>query len=203
MASHSVCRTCGKKIHQEGSTWSSHLGSSCWKNGSHEPIHTVMAEKMKSAPVKVPSSLLNTDLFRAVPSSKVETPLGIHWSSVSGLEHDSNSRFETKGSGASLFAGGGGKKGEKFTIIHGKVNDKAVIDLRSSEGKKVKGRHAIWGGGHPEYEETVRPGANVEVTKLTRIRNVTDSTRDSSGTYVSAKKKTREIRYNPPRQVQA
>jgi hypothetical protein len=151
---------------------------------------------MTSAPVKVPGHLLNTSLFRAVPTNKVETPLGIHWSSVSGLD-------QTRSVGASLFAGGEGKKGEKFTILHGKVNDKAVVNPRSSEGKKMKGRHAIWGGGHPEYEETVRPGANVEVTKLTRIRNVTDATRDSSGAYVPAKTKTREIRYKKSRQVQA
>ena len=196
MPAHSVCRTCGKKIKQEGSTWSSHLGDKCWGKGTHNPIHTVISEGLKSAPVSVPSRLLNETLFRGLPGTKLETPLGMHWSSVSGLEENRRQR------GASLFSGGEGKKGEKSTIIHAKVNNRAIINPRSSEGKKMAGLHEIWYGG-PEYEETVRPGANVEVTKLTRTRNVTDASYDESGKYTPAVTKQREIRYKKPRQVQA
>ncbi len=202
MPAHSVCRTCGKKIKQEGSTWSSHLGDKCWGKGTHNPVHTVISEGLKSAPVSVPSRLLNETLFRGLPGTKLETPLGMHWSSVSGLDHVSGYSGGI-GSGASLFSGGEGKKGEKSTIIHAKVNNRAIINPRSSEGKKMAGRHQIWGGGAPEYEETVRPGANVEVTKLTRVRNVTDASHDESGKYTPAVTKQREIRYKKPRQVQA
>ena len=126
----------------------------------------------------------------------------MHWSSVSGLDKVPG-KPQSLGSGASLFSGGEGKKGEKSTIIHAKVNNRAIINPRSSEGKKMSGRHQIWGGGAPEYEETVRPGANVEVTKLTRVRNVTDASHDESGKYTPAVTKQREIRYKRPRQVQA
>ena len=181
----SVCRTCGKKIGQDPKgNWSSHLGSDCWGGKLHNPIHTVMSEGLASSPTKVPTHMLNTTLFRNVRGDKLTTPLGIHWSSVSGLKdnEDPSGRFDTKGRGASLFTD------TTHTLIEGKVSDKAIIDPHSSEGKKVKGRHAIWGAGFPEYEHTVRPGANVGITKITKFKG-------------NGKKRSRI--YNPPRQVQA
>ena len=210
---HSVCRTCGKKIStQDQKSWYSHdTGTSCWKEGTHQPIHTVVGEGLKSSPNTAPSHLLNVKLFRGLGQRKPETPLGIHWSDVSGIEgandpektYYNGKKADTVGSGASMFASGSGKKGEKFTIVHGEVNEKAILDRQSAEGRRVAGRNQIWEHGHPEYEKTVRPGANVKVTGLTRIRTVADSSRTKDGTYIPAKKKTRKITYKKPRQVQA
>ena len=215
-SAHSVCRTCGKKISTlDQKSWYSHdTGTSCWKEAEHQPIHTVFGEGLKSSPSTAPSHLLNVKLFRGLGQRKPETPLGIHWSDVSGIEgaDDPQKSFyrgqkaDTVGRGASMFASGSGRKGEKFTIVHGEVNENAIIDKATSEGRKFAGRHQIW-QGFPEYEETVRPGANVKVTGLTRIRTVTDSKNegfvDGHYKYTPPKTKTRKITYKKPRQVQA
>lgn len=164
-----------------------------------------MGEGLQNAPVKVAPHLFNKTLFRAVRSEKVETPLGMHWSRVSGLrgDEDPSGRFDTTGSGASMFNDNEDKKGSKSTIIHGKVNENAIVNLRSPEGKRMAGRHQIWEGGHPEYEKTVRPGANVLVTGLTRTRVIEPSSRSAEGKYIPPKTKDRKITYKKPRQVQA
>lgn len=214
---HSVCRTCGKKIStQDGKSWYSHdTNTTCWKEGTHQPIHTVVGEGLKSSPNTASSHLLNVKLFRGFGSPKLQTPLGMHWSDVSGLKdsNDPEKRYysgqkaDTVGKGASIFASGSGKKGEKYTIVHGEVNEKAIINPNTAEGRRIAGRNEIWGGRDPEYEKTIRPGANVKITGLTRIRNVTDSKSegwvDGKYMYTPPKQKTRKITYKKPRQVQA
>jgi hypothetical protein len=133
---------------------------------------------------------LSTQLFRGFTTSKVQEPLGIHWSSVEGLtgkdKSASGSKFDTKGVGASLFANPA--PGEKHSIVSANVHPEDVANGYDTEFYE---KHDIWGAGHPEYEEPVYPGSKVEVTGVTRVRNV------------DGIKKLRKITYKKPREMKA
>lgn len=94
--------------------------------------------------------------------------------------------WSSQQSGAELFANP--SEGEKHTIIHGQVKQPDIV---SGYDTAFMQKHQILDSGAPEYEEPVYPGSKVKVTGLTRVRK-------SGG-----EKKTRKIKYNPPREMQA
>jgi len=118
-------------------------------------------------------SNLSRELFRGLMTDKVREPLGMHWSSEE--------------SGAKLFASPE-EEGEKHTIVRGQVNQGDIMTGYNEEFMK---QHQILSTGWPEYEEPVEPGSTVKVTGLTKIRKR------------GGVKKTREIKFNPPRKMKA
>ena len=94
--------------------------------------------------------------------------------------------WSSEKSGAELFANPA--EGEKHTIVHGQVKQG---DIASGYDTDFMEKHQILDSGFPEYEEPVYPGSKVQVTELTRIR------RSKGG------KKSRSIKYNPPRKMTA
>lgn len=119
-------------------------------------------------------SNLSVQLFRGLRTSKVKKPLGIHWSS------------EQSPQGASLFVSP--EEGEKHTIVKGKVSRGSIS---TGYDKDFAQRHQILDSGWPEYEETVLPGSKVKVTGVTRVRKR------------GGKVKSRNIKFNPPRNMTA
>ena len=142
-----------------------------------------------SAPLS--DQLFNSKVIhRGLGSSKVKTPLGIHWSEERRPAEDFGAPHRTIDEKGNYVT-------SKGTVVHGKVNENAIIDPYSREGAKFRKKYSIL---HPdsseeqdrgEEEVTVRPGATVRVDSLTRIRSVGNI------------KKKRKIKYNPPREMQA
>ena len=94
--------------------------------------------------------------------------------------------WSSEESGAKLFANPA--EGEKHTIVKAEVNQS---DIMTGYDDKLMKEHQILDSGAPEYEEPVEPGSTVKVTGLTKIRKR------------GGVKKTREIKFNPPRKMQA
>lgn len=86
-------------------------------------------------------------------------------------------------SGAKLFANPA--EGEKHTIVKANVGQGNIVTGYNEEFLR---KHEIL-DGYPEYEEPVEPGSRVQVTGLTRIRKK------------GGVKKTRNIKFNPPRKM--
>jgi hypothetical protein len=154
------------------------------------------------------SQFVNTTLYRGISGSKVQQPLGMHWSVEHGLETQGNREQE----GATRFLAGDNEDllpGEKGTIIHAKPTKEGVTWNKKGD-KKFLQESGVFSSftpkmkedpygmydpvkEHAEAEIPVRPGTPVKVEKLTRVRV----------TKKSYQTKKREIRYNPPREMQA
>ena len=92
--------------------------------------------------------------------------------------------WSSEESGAKLFANPA--EGEKHSIVHGQVHQG---DIMTGYNEGFMKEHQILDSGAPEYEETVEPGSRVKVTGVTRIRKR------------GGVKKTRSIKFNPPRKM--
>jgi hypothetical protein len=146
------------------------------------------------------SELFNSvPLYRGVQSRDVEKPLGVHWSSNPEVPEKRFARVEP---GKLKF-----DTRKSATIIHGRVNKNAIVDTTKGTGKKMAKEKEIWEPDSWEEEKTVRPGATVQVTGLTRVVghgtklkwDENNNAETISGPHV----RKRKITYNPPRQVRA
>lgn len=143
-------------------------------------------------------------LHRGIHGSKINEPLGMHWSEEPGV-HTLRERREPVG--ASRFLGSEEdlndpnlkrlQEGERGTIIHGHPQ-KGADKWRSSDRKALQGEGVIGAFSHEddfhddkllqkESEVPLRPGKKIKVTGLTRVRDTEEGV------------KTRQVKYNPPR----
>jgi len=145
-------------------------------------------------------------LHRGIQGTKINQPLGMHWSAHHGLETEGWMEKE----GATRFLAGENEDlfpGEKGTIIHAKPSTEGITWNKRGDTKLLresgvysaftpKMKEDPYGSYDPEKERAeaevpVRPGTPVKVEKLTRVRA-------TGGTV-----KTREIRYKKPRIMEA
>ena len=150
------------------------------------------------------SDHLSSELFNSVPlhrgvrGREVRKPLGMHWSSEKGVPDNIFASVNHN----TLRPG----RRESATIIHGRVNKNAIIDITSRSGKKIAKENEIHGPDSPEQELTVRPGATVQVTGLTRkvARGAEYEWDENNNAKIKpGSTRKRKITYNPPRQVRA
>jgi hypothetical protein len=159
------------------------------------------ADKLKKprSQIRLPDETFNSvPLHRGIRGREVNEPLGMHWSSEVGIPDNifASVRHTTLRPG----------RREATTIIHGRVNKNAIIDINSRSGRKIAKEHEIQGPDSPEQELTVRPGATVQVTGLTRkVARGAEYTWDENknATIKPGSIRKRKITYNPPRQVRA
>lgn len=119
-----------------------------------------------------------SNVYRGIQAWKEEAPVGIHWSRNEDVANN-------------LFGKVMDAEGEKSTVIKAKVHDKDVIHPDSSEFSNLKDKHSIWGPKSSEEEATVREGAPVYVTGITRNR------------FKNGERKSRTITYKKPREMKA
>ncbi len=151
-----------------------------------EAVRFLSHNRYVAAQDNLSEALFTVPLHRGVKStSTLSNPVGIHWTDVPKVaEKFARAKVmypNERGSGR---------------VIHGKVNEKAIVDRKSKEGRTLRKIHGIESYEN-EHENTVRPGATVLVTGSTRITHTVDP---------KGKEKIerrRERRYNPPRQVRA
>lgn len=118
-------------------------------------------------------------VHRGLDATRPLEPLGIHWSK--------NLRS------AEMFADPESHEDGRRIVVHAKVSPKAVVDMKSTEGKRLAKIHLIGDGfERTEKETTIRPGETVEVTSRTSHRVTKEG-----------EMRTREVRYKNPRRMQA
>lgn len=130
-----------------------------------------------------------TQVFRGLGPgvSKVNQPVGIHWSSDYGVATNRFAPYTTPNRPGDI---------DTSVVLHGHVNPKNIVNPKSREGKDLVSRFQIWPDSG-EREQTVRPGTTVLVTGQTRKKSVKDK-----GGHITWRK-PRLRTYTPPREMKA
>jgi len=143
-----------------------------------------------SAQDNLSSALFTVPVYRGLRGThEVKKPLGMHWSSKSGVASNFSELDIPRLPGDVT----------KSVVLVGKIHPAAIINPKTKEGRKVVQEHAIWPDSN-EKEVTVRPGAAVLVDR--QFRKTAKKYKDEQG-LTQVKLRARNRTFNPPREMKA